>query len=134
TEVTCARARVRVRDRRRRTAEGWGETPLSVQWVWPSSVSFEERLEVLKQACLELCHLSVNPGAMGHPIEIGDDFQQRVMPGWLEEFNFRHQKGKEPVPWLAALVCSSVFDLATHDAYGNLHGVPCYTTYTSEFM
>ena len=30
------------------------------------------------------------------------------------------------MPWLAALVCCSAFDLALHDAYGVLHGVPTY--------
>ena len=37
TSVTCARAMVRVADQQGRTAAGWGETPLSVQWVWPSA-------------------------------------------------------------------------------------------------
>ncbi len=36
TYVTCARTTVRVEDARGNTARGWGETPLSVQWVWPS--------------------------------------------------------------------------------------------------
>ena len=31
TEVTCARVRLTVEDRSGRTAQGWGETPLSVQ-------------------------------------------------------------------------------------------------------
>ena len=31
TYVTCARARVRVADASGKQAEGWGETPLSVQ-------------------------------------------------------------------------------------------------------
>ena len=35
TRVTCAGFRMVVADERGRTAEGWGETPLSVQWVWP---------------------------------------------------------------------------------------------------
>ncbi|MGB6043897.1 MAG: hypothetical protein WBF93_12130, partial [Pirellulales bacterium] len=35
TSVTCARAQVTVRDASGRTAAGWGETPLSVQWAWP---------------------------------------------------------------------------------------------------
>ena len=48
TQVTCARASVTVSDDRRRTAEGWGETPLSVQWVWPSVVAYEERHAALK--------------------------------------------------------------------------------------
>ena len=40
----------------------------------------------------------------------------------------------EPIPWLAALVCSSAFDLALHDAYGVLHGVPTYATYNANYM
>jgi len=35
TEVTCARVRMTVRDASGRRAVGWGETPLSAQWVWP---------------------------------------------------------------------------------------------------
>jgi hypothetical protein len=31
TTVTCARVRIQLTDRLGRTAEGWGETPLSVQ-------------------------------------------------------------------------------------------------------
>src|SRR5690606_21294355 len=34
-EVTCARVRLRVEDGRGRCADGWAETPLSVQWAWP---------------------------------------------------------------------------------------------------
>ena len=33
THVACARVRMVVEDASGRTAEGWGETPLSVQWV-----------------------------------------------------------------------------------------------------
>ena len=35
TQVTCARVRLRVEGADGRTAEGWGETPLSVQWSGP---------------------------------------------------------------------------------------------------
>ncbi|MEM6691281.1 MAG: hypothetical protein AAF664_17780, partial [Planctomycetota bacterium] len=35
--VTCLRVRVEVEDRRGRRAVGWGETPLSVTWAWPSN-------------------------------------------------------------------------------------------------
>jgi hypothetical protein len=41
---------------------------------------------------------------------------------------------RPPMPWLAALVCCSAFDVALHDAYGVLHGVPTYETYTAEYM
>jgi L-alanine-DL-glutamate epimerase-like enolase superfamily enzyme len=38
------------------------------------------------------------------------------------------------MPWLAALVCCSAFDIALHDAFGVLHGRPVYETYGPEFM
>lgn len=38
------------------------------------------------------------------------------------------------MPWLAALVCCSAFDIALHDAYGQLLGRPVYDTYGPEFM
>jgi len=38
------------------------------------------------------------------------------------------------MPWLAALVCCSVFDQALHDAYGNLLDRPIYETYGREFI
>lgn len=38
------------------------------------------------------------------------------------------------MPWLAALVCGSAFDLALHDAYGVLHGAPIYDTYNASYM
>src|SRR5262249_43706062 len=62
------------------------------------------------------------------------DFLETVLMGWLKGFNQRHRAGKEPMPWLAALVCCSAFDLAVHDAYGNLHGISTYETYSKEFM
>ena len=38
TSVTCARVQITVRGVEGRSASGWGETPLSVQWVWPSAL------------------------------------------------------------------------------------------------
>jgi L-alanine-DL-glutamate epimerase-like enolase superfamily enzyme len=134
THVTCARACVKVSDEVGRTAEGWGETPLSVQWVWPSALSYEERHATLKAFCLELTDLWASVRPYGHPLELGHDFQQTVLPGWFQGFNQRHRRGREPMPWLAALVCCSPFDLAVHDAYGQLHGCPTYETYHAGFM
>ena len=54
TSVTCARACVTVEDSRGQRAEGWGETPLSVQWVWPSRQPYVERHKRLKQFCILL--------------------------------------------------------------------------------
>ena len=134
TQVTCARACMKVEGRRGRTAEGWGETPLSVQWVWPSKAPFAERHEALKEFSIELTRLWACFHSRGHPIEVGQDFQEVVLqPAW-KAFNRRQRGGKEPMPWLAALICCSPFDLALHDAYGQMHRRPTYATYTAEFV
>jgi L-alanine-DL-glutamate epimerase-like enolase superfamily enzyme len=134
TEVTCARVRLTVRDRSGRTAVGWGETPLSVQWVWPSTLPYEPRLELLKRLCEKLVTAWAAFDVSGHPIEVGHAFQEQVLPGLLSEINETRGSLPEPVPWLAALVCCSAFDLALHDAYGALLGLPVYHTYTARFM
>jgi L-alanine-DL-glutamate epimerase-like enolase superfamily enzyme len=133
TSVTCARVSVTVRDAKGRRATGWGETPLSVQWVWPSEQPYEPRHQVLKSFCLRLAEAWMGRDTSGHPIEIGHDFHENVLPGLLARFNESHT-GPGPMPWLAALVCASPFDIAVHDAYGRIHDVPTYETYTDRFM
>src|SRR5881394_1720563 len=54
TSVTVARVKVTVADRTGRSGVGWGETPLSVQWVWPSSIPYEERHQTLLRFCKTL--------------------------------------------------------------------------------
>jgi L-alanine-DL-glutamate epimerase-like enolase superfamily enzyme len=137
TEVTCARVKLTVRDRNGKTADGWGETPLSVQWVWPSSLSYEERHGALKAFCMLLTEvwgsvLAAQPP--GHPLEVGHHFLEDFLPGLWRKYNRHEREGKEPMPWLAALVCASAFDLAMHDAYGMLHDVPTYSTYHAAYM
>ena len=130
TSVTIARASVRVAGAAG-WATGWGETPLSVQWVWPSALPYEERHEALKAFSIRLAGAWSGFEVMGHPMEIGHDFLEQRLPSLLEEFN----RGRaEPIPLLAALVCCSSLDLAIHDAFGMLHRRPTYTTYTAEFM
>jgi len=132
TSVTCARVSVRVEDRRGRSAMGWGETPLSVQWVWPSGRPYEERHAALKDFCGVLTRAWAEFDVFGHPMEVGYAFLEKRLPALLKEFN--DTRSGETMPWLAALVCCSAFDIALHDAYGLLHGVPVYDTYHREFM
>ncbi len=133
TSVTCARVSVTVADSKGRTATGWGETPLSVTWVWPSALSFDKRQDALKRLSGSIAESFANFSVEGHPIEVGNAFQQEVLPGLLDTANSA-RPNEEPMPWLAALVCCSAFDLALHDAYGKLHGLPVYQTYNSDFM
>ncbi len=133
THVVCARARVRVADAQGNTADGWGETPLSVSWVWPCDMGYDDRQEVLKDFCIMLTDVWANYDECGHPIEVGWGFVQSKLADLLKQFN-ADRKPDEQMPWLAALVCGSLFDLALHDAYGKLHRVPVYDTYNANYM
>src|SRR5271168_274432 len=75
TEVTCARVKMTVEDQRGRRADGWGETPLSVQWVWPSQLGYEERHQALRRLCVLIAEKWVPcPCSPGHAIELGHLF------------------------------------------------------------
>ena len=133
TSVTCARVRLRVEDRLGRYAEGWGETPLSVQWVWPSDLAYEIRHAAVKDFCVRLAEAWAGFDVWGHPVEIGHAFLAEALPRLLDTHNSACSS-EQSMPWLAALVCCSPFDIALHDAYGILHGAPVYHTYNSNFM
>jgi L-alanine-DL-glutamate epimerase-like enolase superfamily enzyme len=134
TEVTCARVKMTVEDSRGRTADGCGETPLSVQWVWPSHLSYEVRHEALRELCTKFSSAWLTfDGNPGHPLEVGHHFVEQILPSLTRNFN-QQKKGSDPVPLLAALVCASAFDLALHDAFGVLHDVPIYETYNARYM
>jgi len=131
SQVVCARARVVVEDRTGRTSEGWGETPLSVAWVWPSILSWEDREDRMKDFCVRLAGALRDFNEYGHPLELGDAFQRHRLHALLEDANDIHS---EPMPHLAALVCHSLFDLAIYDAYARLLERPVFTTLDREFL
>jgi L-alanine-DL-glutamate epimerase-like enolase superfamily enzyme len=133
TEVVCARVCLTVSGMEGQRAEGWGETPLSVQWVWPSSLGYELRLNALQDFCQVLAQAYAQFPARGHALEIGAVFIRTALPKLLEAFN-KTLPPQVQIPHLAALVCASAFDLAMHDAYGVLHGVPTYTTYATPWL
>jgi L-alanine-DL-glutamate epimerase-like enolase superfamily enzyme len=133
TSVTCARVRLRVAAADGRTADGWGETPLSAQWAWPGSLGYEERHEALKAFCRKLVPAWAGFDRAGHALEVGHAFLEHRLPRLVDKFN-GGRGDSEPMPWLAALVCCSAFDIAFHDAFGALHRVPVYDTYSREFL
>jgi L-alanine-DL-glutamate epimerase-like enolase superfamily enzyme len=136
TEVTCARVKLTVADAAGRTAVGWGETPLSVQWVWPSNLTYDERHQALCRLSKQIASAWLTePVEAGHPLEVGHRFIEHTLPELSANFNrMERPHGSEPVPWLAALVCASAFDLALYDAFGKLLNRPIYGTYTEQFL
>src|SRR3954469_6929368 len=104
TAVTCARVRVELVDRRGRTAEGWGETPLSVQWAWPGPASYDERHTAMMEFCKLLASAWAQNDSYGHPIELGSAFQRDFLGPLTDEFNESCELESE-MPHLAALVC-----------------------------
>ena len=133
TSVTCARARVQVCDRQGRSAYGWGETPLSVQWAWPTQNDYDRRQEAMVAFSRQMAKAWANFDEWGHPLEIGQAFLDDQLP--IERTLFGNSLGADlSMPYLAALLCCSPFDIAVHDAYGNLLGLPVYETYTSQYM
>jgi L-alanine-DL-glutamate epimerase-like enolase superfamily enzyme len=114
-----------------RVVSGWGETPLSVQWVWPSSLPYGEREAALIDFFRRLATAWARFERAGHPIEVGHSFLSEELPRQLEEYNATERAGREPLPQLAALVCCSPYDLALHDAFGVAHERPTYELYGS---
>jgi L-alanine-DL-glutamate epimerase-like enolase superfamily enzyme len=131
SQVVCARTRVVVEDRAGRTSDGWGETPLSVAWVWPSILPWEDREDRMKDFCLKLATAVKDFGGFGHPLELGDTFQRHRLHALLDDTNRQHF---EPMPHLAALVCHSLFDLAIYDGFARLLERPVFATLDAEFL
>ena len=131
TGALCARARVVVEDRSGRRAEGWGETPLSVAWVWPSALGWEERERRMSDFCVVLAREVAASDRFGHPMELGDALQRERLDILLAEANAGRG---EAMPHLAGLVCHSVFDLAIFDAFGELHRRPVFDMLGAEFL
>jgi L-alanine-DL-glutamate epimerase-like enolase superfamily enzyme len=132
-QVVCARAKVTLEDSEGTISEGWGETPLSVGWVWPSSLDYFEREEVLKDFCRQIAMALPASDFSDHPMESGYDFIEGPLHEMLHAVNSNRAQGAE-MPHLASLVCFSLFDIAIHDAYAKAKGVGVYDLYTSEYM
>ncbi len=131
-DVVCLRVKVTVEDGSGKSAVGWGETPLSVSWVWPCALSVQERSERMQAFSRQVAVMLADCGLGGHPMEIGHDFQHRHLLPALEQANAA--AASEPMPYLAALVAFSAFDIAVHDAFGVVHGVDVYQTYSADWM
>ena len=113
-------------------ATGRGETPLSVAWAWPSELPFASREQAMMDFCRLLAGYYPQPGVSDDdPMTIGYSFLEATLSKLLQEFN---AKRTASMPYLAALICASAFDIALHDAYGLSLQRPVYGTYNQNFM
>ncbi|MDP1562278.1 MAG: hypothetical protein Q8M16_12935 [Pirellulaceae bacterium] len=131
THVSCLRVRILVESDAGKLAEGWGETPLSVQWVWPSPAPYGQRLAVMERFVQFLAGELSHWPSSGHAFELGVELLNEALPKWLSEFN---ATAAIQLPYLASLLVASAFDLALHDAQGNVLGCDTYATYSRELL
>lgn len=133
THTTCVRVRITVEDRSGKRADGWGETPLGVQWTWPAELPYDEKEKVLLELVCSIAGAWKQSEETGHPLEVGIAFSTKVLPEIWKKANAA-RAAEEQIPWLSALVCSAAFDMALHDAFGVLLEKPTYETYTAEYL
>ena len=129
--IINARVCLHLEDGRGKIARGWGETPLSVAWAWPSSAPFKSREKRMLEFCDDLAEAWRKVEGAGHAMEIGWDFLENTLPGLLTDRNANEEL---QIPHLAALICNSAFDLALHDACGKLLDKPIYETYNKNYL
>ena len=110
-------------------AVGHGETPLSVGWAWPADLTFKYREEMMCKFGEYIAENLVYTDE--HPMIAGYKVINNGLPRWLESFN--SENGCE-MPYLAALITLSAFDIALHDAYALANNVPVYEIYGRKFM
>lgn len=129
--VICGRAKVTVEKSDGTRAIGWGETPLSVQWVWPSKLPYQFRLDRLIEFSKRLSAKVAVSKFSGHAVEIGVELIEHLLPGLRQEDS---DSSSDALPYLASLVICSIFDQAIHDAYGVANQIDIYQAYGKEFL
>lgn len=134
TSVICARVKITVQSEGNHYSDGWGETPLNIQWIWPSSLSYNERLQCIKDLCIEISRLLPHQNITGHSLEIGYHLSEIFLKELLTKINKEKRMGLEPIPWLAGLVCLSAFDIALHDSYGTCFKISSFSTLNADWM
>ncbi|MEM0895861.1 MAG: enolase C-terminal domain-like protein [Verrucomicrobiota bacterium] len=134
TSVVCARVCVELADEEGRNSSGWGETPLSVGWVWPSEDSFDEREDRLKRFCVRIAEALSAEAPFEHPLPFTHAFNHESIPRLIHEEVAEVGGDPSSIPQLASLACLASFDLAIYDAFANYHGVPVFETFSRDWL
>ncbi len=132
-EIECLRVQVVVENKSGSRDEGWGEVPLNVQWIWPDESTPVERIKTVKEFTAKLAADLMTWKIEGHALDIGWLVLGECLEDVRREFN-SSRAGKAALPTRAAAAVFSAFDIAIHDAYGRVNGVPIYAAYQGEFF
>lgn len=125
-QVTCLRVEATIESSDGKTATGWGETPLSVTWAWPSQdLSYADRYQSMLATGRRISDAILAATTTGHAMDLGHHLCEHIVASEIE--------GGQ-TPHLASLIIASAYDLAIHDAYGKLFGVDTYATYGEDFL
>ena len=133
SSVKCARVRVEIESSDGMRAEGWGETPLSAAWVWPSSIEYHIREKRLIEVCKLIAASYIESDLEGHPFDIGYQFIGNHLGDVISSHNKCHED-EEPLPYLGALVAFSAFDLAVYDAYAKMNDCRVFEVFNENFL
>lgn len=131
--ATILNVRVRVRSRRGESATGFGSMPLGNVWAFPSrELPYQTTLNAMQVLASRIATVTSSFNRFGHPIDLHHHLQPLYDAAARETTN--ELRLTTPIPKLATLVTASPFDAAIHDAYGKLHRLNCYQTYTPAFL
>jgi len=135
TESTTLDVAVLAETRSGKSAWGFGSMIMGSTWAFPSEdLSADETLGAMVRVAGRAGAIvkSVCRDDYRHPLE----HWRAVEPLVIEDLKFVADALdlREPIPPLAALVASSSFDAALHDAFGKANGVSCYEAYGADFV
>lgn len=132
-QVTMLQAEVTLESGHGRVHLGRSSMPLGNVWAFPSrELTYAQTLHAMKSMADEAAQLYRQFKLSGHPIEITWQLEAELLQ---QAHIVADRLGLAvPIPPLATLVAASPIDAALHDAYGRLHGLNCYATYSEEFL
>jgi L-alanine-DL-glutamate epimerase-like enolase superfamily enzyme len=131
--VTMLHATVTVESPTGKQANGRSSMPLGNVWAFPSrDLAYAQTLEAMQLVADEVRDVYLQSKLVGHPIEITWELEHAFLER-AKQVAARLQL-PVPIPPLATLVAASPLDAAMHDAYGKLHQLNCYSTYSKDFL